>query len=91
MQSMRSSVDMSAETTQLPKILDWPYVEIAIANNEFKRLFGKEPGVLWIGIYLWKNLQEAAPNASNFVAFGSIPVYLDRSGILGSREFIFAW
>jgi hypothetical protein len=78
-------------TKTLPEIHDWPYVEIAMANAEFKAMFGKEPSVLWVGLYLWSNLKAASPGSSRFLAYGYIPVYLDWSGILTEREFIFGW
>ena len=76
---------------KMPPIHDWPYMEIAQANAEFKTVFGKEPTVLWVGAYLWENLNAACPDSTGFLAFSRIPVYPDRSGILTDREFIFGW
>ena len=73
------------------EIQDWPYVEIARLHAEFKTVFGKEPSVLWVGIQLWRSLQEAAaPGSYDFRAY-TVPVFLDRSGILAGRDFIFGW
>lgn len=80
---------MNAST--IAEIEGWPYIEIAQAHAEFKAIFGKEPSVLWIGVQLWRDLQEAAaPGSYDFRAY-TVLVFPDRSGILAGRDFIFGW
>lgn len=81
---------MGMSTTKVPEIQNWPYMEMAKSNAEFKKIFGREPSILWIGADLWKDLHDAAPQSEGFFVH-SVPVLMDSSDILSKRDFIFGW
>lgn len=71
----------------IPAIIDWPYTQISGSIAEFQAAFAQEPRIIWIGIDLWMQLRQAAPDAESF-NFCEIPIRLDRSGILEGTEFM---
>jgi hypothetical protein len=69
----------------LPAIAGWPYQEIASAFAEHK---SGNPTSLRVGYALWALLWKNS-DAEQFYVCETIPICLDRTGILEPHEFMF--
>jgi hypothetical protein len=82
---------MGLDAKEIPAMPDWPYVGIATSLCEFQATFRKEPSALVVGSYLWESLKLASENGNAFRVYGGIPIHLDITGLLESKDFIFTY